>query len=382
MELSMKNYDIIISGAGIVGKILAYSLQNKGFSILIFDRNVRCNSVFLEDRRALTINHRSYLTLKKIGLWEYIEKYATPIDQIYTYERKTPFFLHFDSKERKFGFVIEFRNLYHSLSEIPIHNIEYKNVYHGNKCTIIEDTHGQFFRAKLLICCEGKQSRMRSILKIKNFHYNYDQIATVCNVEHRNNHDNIALEIFSSKNSGPLATLPLLDQKHSGLVLSNTLENSAYIQKMDDQEFLSYLNDHYKLEITSIQSKRQYFPLALDFVISYYKKQILLFGDTLHSIHPVAGQGLNLTLSDLDILLSMIDSKGILAQETLECFQRTRLKENMKMIFFCDSIIKLFASDKLMLKIFRRAGISIFNESKYLKNLAIKYATGMHDIEW
>ena len=109
--------------------------------------------------------------------------------------------------------------------------------------------------------------------------------------------------------------------------------------------------------------------------MKYYNKSIALVADTAHVIHPLAGQGLNQGIKDIDCLSSLIAAEGI-TPSTLITYQKYRQKDNENMLLITDTINSIFSSNSTIFHGARQAGFKATEKFPSFKKILIKYAMG------
>lgn len=203
-------YEVIISGAGLTGLILGLALTSKGHSVIIFDAN---HPDKLFDGRTSAISYRATQFLEKIGVWNDLKPYSSPIYQIHTSEKSYPFILNFSASCRfnsqPLGYMIKNSDLkqilYSNKNLNIIYNLTYKEIYNTpSKIRLIMEDNS-ILDGLLLVAAEGKNSRTRHLLKFPTWHHNYNQCVITCIVAHLEEHNNIAQERFYPE--GPFSTL-------------------------------------------------------------------------------------------------------------------------------------------------------------------------------
>jgi 2-octaprenyl-6-methoxyphenol hydroxylase len=200
------------------------------------------------------------------------------------------------------------------------------------------------------------------------------------NIEHKNPHNNTAIERFSK--NGPFAILPMHNQHQSSIVWTVPADENKYYNSLQDEEFLEFLKPKISdfLGSAKLISHRISYPLSLIYIKDYYQGNVVFLGDAAHGMHPIAGQGFNQGVKDsisLSHLIKEAYSLGLtINQDVLEQYQQERLPDNMQMITATDSINSIFAFDNSIIKYGRRIGISLVDKIKPLKEFFIKKAMG------
>ena len=381
------NVDIIIIGAGIPGLILAHSLT-PSFKILILDQATEPNySISPFANRVSSINIQSVGVFETLGLWNRLplEK-LSPVNQMQVLDAVNQIELTFDATDggkEALSYIVE-NNL---LIQILLETL--KNC---KNCEIIRPTHletlsiqpeavylntaqGDRYQAQLVIGADGAQSWLRSQAGITLQEKEYGQQALTATVNIEQAHQNTAFQVFLP--TGPLAFLPLPDKNSLSIVWSST-EN---LLALPDKEFVHLLMEKVQGRYGKIKllSKRQVFPLKMQHAKEYVKERLALIGDAAHTIHPLAGQGLNLGIADAACLADIIlktrsQNKDYFSEHNLKKYQRIRKAENNKMILAMHAFHHLFTHTSSMLIKARALALGLVNTSRLLKRLFVHLA--------
>ena len=229
--------------------------------------------------------------------------------------------------------------------------------------------------AKLLVIAEGRNSKIHQLLNIKRIYKDYQQKSIICNVEHLEDHKDMAQERFYK--TGPFALLPMQGKYFSSLIWTAENDFANKLSELPTTDFLQEINQHTNFHITKIISEIQSYPLSLNISRRYYKKNILLMGDTMQNIHPVAGQGFNLIIANIQTLIDSFKKYG-LNRKALQYFARKRILDNMMMAGATHGLIGLFSNDNKLLKPIRNIGLGIIQELPFIKQKLVAHATGNH----
>jgi 2-octaprenyl-6-methoxyphenol hydroxylase len=374
-------YDFIISGAGLAG-ILTYNILKKlGFSVYIFDKIKQQK----EDNRTTTISYGSKLFLEKFGIWEDLEPFSTPILDIYTYEIDSTSYLHFDNikdwGKSPMGYVIANQKIRDVLyKEVNIeHNKSYRNLYSSNEKVKLIFDDDKTIDGRFLIVAEGRNSNTIRSLGIPCFSRYYKQCSIICNLESEDEHENIAREIFLP--TGPIALLPLQNKNQFSLIWTTKFDLSSSIKNSEENIFLNDISKISNIKFTKILTERVSYDLSLSFSLKCYKNNIIFIGDTIHTIHPVAGQGFNLTIYDLEKLSNILDKYGINnLSKFLKDYSAQSFKSNFQMLAFTDLLVKGFSNNSKIIKLGRNLVIEIINDNPKIRSFFIKRAMHVNSL--
>lgn len=393
----MRNsYDIAIIGGGIVGASMAASLIDSGLDVLLIDP-ARFSPDPLPDEydiRVSAITVASQRLFQSLGVWEKIQSHrVAAFTQMHVWEQQGGASIHFDGEqigEELLGHIIENRVIqYYLLQKIRASD----NVTLQDQCRIesyqmLADGRLELTLDKdrtciceLMIGADGSQSKVRSLAGIDTKGWQYQQSALVTTVNTELSHQHTAWQCFLEQ--GPLAFLPLQDNVCS-IVWSTLPGRANELMQMPDELFEEALTDafEHRLGKVSLAGRRAVFPLQLQYVDQYVKAGIALVGDAAHSIHPLAGQGVNLGLLDAaclaDVILEAVaQGKSPGAYTVLRRYERWRKGDNLGMMFMMDAFKRLFTTQSSALKFVRNNGIRLTDSLDPVKAIIMQSATGM-----
>ncbi|MAI83517.1 MAG: hypothetical protein CMM91_01085 [Rickettsiales bacterium] len=397
----MKNkkvyFEICIIGSGLIGLVMALMLSKLNLKILLIDKtNVLNKKKKHCDGRTTAISQGTKRIFDSLGFWKRLELFAQPIKKILVYDEISES-LEFDSKmldEGPLGYIIQNNILKQSLLEEALRsknidfleNTEVINInFYDEKNKVEVITEKRKITSKLVIGCDGRNSKSRYFSNLKSFEYKYLQNAYVFNISHEKDHFGVALERFFP--AGPLAILPMKSSKknsfNSSVVWTVDYELGDF-SKLTKNEFkLEFLNRYQNFlgNIMNITDPNVY-PLNVKYSYRCFRNNFVLIGDASQAIHPIAGQGFNLGVRDCDILLkninqAMLMKKEIGSLEVLSKFSRQRSVDRKLFINATHNLNLFFSNNNKFLKGFRKMGISILQNSKFIKNQLMMVAMGL-----
>ncbi|TVS98549.1 2-octaprenyl-6-methoxyphenyl hydroxylase [Wolbachia endosymbiont of Aedes albopictus] len=379
------NYDVIISGGGLLGLITAIGLSCDSVSVAVIEKNSLPRVV--DDNRAFAISQGSKKILEKLGIWQFIESEAEPILDICILDAVTVHYNHKMVDEEPMGYVINNATIWNAINNNFLNKL---NIYspHSYK-TIACDSgyvevildNNQELISSLLICAEGKNSKLPELFSIPIVKFDYKQSSIVFNVKHELYHQNLAVERFFP--GGPFAILPMKDGYTSSIVWTEKSGISKMLMNLSEEEFIVELKKRFGSYLGKIklEGKRKFYPLSFAFAKKLYKGRVLLIGDAAHSIHPVAGQGLNLGIRDVEsVIKHTVAAKAsgidVGSSYLLKKISRNRYFDNFTMALATDGLNRMFSNRIFCAKALRNLGLIAVENSNFLKKSFIRHAMG------
>ncbi len=395
--MSTQQYDIIILGSGMVGSALACALAKTDLRIALLDKQKPSLDWPMDgyDLRVSAITFASQKILDHIGAWSgIIKRRATPFSQMQVWDATGDGSITFsaeDSGAPYLGHIVENRVTQGALFDCftQHNNIDYLQPVTAISVTSDEKKvelcldNGDKLQAKLIVGADGAQSWLRGQTNIQVSIKDYQQKGLVTTVKTENHHKHTARQRFLP--TGPLAFLPLPDGQCS-IVWSTRPEEADRMVKMDETLFMETLEKALgQSDLGQIKSigVRDAFPLKKSHVDRYCDQRLVLVGDAAHTIHPLAGQGVNLGFMDIATLaeevLSATDKGRDIGNKTvLRRYERRRRGDNLLMMRSMDGFHALFANDNTGLSFIRNLGLNVTHQIPLLKSQLMSHAMGFN----
>jgi 2-octaprenyl-6-methoxyphenol hydroxylase len=388
--------DIAIAGGGMVGLTLALALAQGGLEVAVADpltRKQMEDETF--DGRVAALAFASVRMLKVLGVWERLENNAQPIDDILVNEGTlgrgpTPFSLHFDHREigEPLGHIVENRHIRQAL--LAAVAAEQRIAFlpgtsagalatDGNRA-VLTLSDGNQIATKLVIAAEGRDSALREAQGIGTVGWDYGQTGIVTTVAHERPHRGVAYEQFLP--TGPFAILPMTGNRAS-LVWTERTAQAQRIVALAEDEFTAELIKRFGMHLGEVAAvgPRWSYPLRLHLARHYVRPRFALAGDAAHTIHPLAGQGLNLGLKDVAALAETVLDAARLGLDygrldVLKRYERWRRFDSFALAAVTDSMNRLFSNDFPPLRLVRDLGLGAVDRIAPLRRFFMRHAGG------
>ncbi len=345
--------NVCIIGNSLTSFTLAKTLINQGIQVDIFSKK---KVKKIDKTRTLSISktnidffNKNILNINKL-LWK-IKKI-----EIFSERLKSEKILNFQRENRQLFSIIKNHELYDQLTKELN-----KNKLFSFKRNLVNKKY------KLIINCEEGNNISKSLFS-KKIKKDYKSFAHTTVIEHKKlSNNNIAIQIFTK--NGPLAFLPISDTKTS-VVFSARGSNDIDLEKI-----IKKFNKKYS--ITKF-SKKSYFQLKSTNLRSYYHRNILAFGDQLHRLHPLAGQGFNMTIRDISVLLRLIKFKkshGLdLDNSICSAFEKETKHKNYLFSNGVDFVYEFFNLDSRIKSSVLIKSLQFLGKNNYINNFFTKFA--------
>jgi 2-octaprenyl-6-methoxyphenol hydroxylase len=402
--LGQYDADVIIAGAGLAGATLGLALASAGLKPLLVDFqpfSVQVEPTF--DGRASAIAFSTFRQWRTLGLADALTPYAQPIEQILVTDGRraaaaagpaSSAYLRFDPAEiadrsdgEPLGYMLENRRLRQVLSHaVTATRLEVMaparvvGVDYGAASATVTLEDGRALRAPLVVGAEGRGSTTRAAAGIEVVGWRYRQSAAVATVRLERDHGGVAYEHFTP--SGPFAILPLTDRRAS-LVWTESTGAAAALGSARTEVYEALLRRRFGafLGRIEVEGPRFVYPLSLQLATSLTAPRLALVGDAAHSIHPVAGQGLNLGLKDVAALAQVLAEAAQLGEDigsavVLERYARWRRLDNTAVALACDGFNRLFSNDIPVLRGVRDMGMAMVSRLAPARRFFMQEAGG------
>lgn len=394
----MQKFDLLIVGAGMVGLTLALAIRkHSSLTVAIADTSPVETLQDAPHNRVSAINLASQQIFQQLNVWKGItDKRLQAYQHMHIWDKSGWGNIDFSLNDVKsvtpceqLGWIIENAVIRNSLWEqaaadsgIQFFNEAITNIGMGDSEVFASFAQQPPITAKLLVGSDGANSWVRQQLAMPITFKDYDHHALVATIHCAQGHQNTAWQVFLEE--GPLALLPLFDENKCSIVWSTSPEKAAYLSQLSPQDFAKELTaaSDGKLGGISLEGERFVFPLTMRMSQDFIKDRAILVGDAAHTIHPLAGQGVNLGLLDAASLAQTItdayqnDSKQWFDPVNIKRFNRWRKADALEMIGAMEFIKQLFTPQQNVPKFIRGMGMSLINQTPLVKRKMVKLALG------
>ena len=400
-----REFDVIVAGGGLVGAAFAALLAGRCGDLSIAVVESRPFAGYFEgddfDPRVVALTETSRQMLTEVGVWDQIaSRRVSPYTHMSVWETDGTGFIEFDSAEVNapcLGHIVENTNIVGALQE---RLADFANVEllcpakvtaarrQGGRVDVELDS-GEQLGTALLVAADGALSKVRSLCDFALDETPYGHSAIVATIRCQHPHAATARQWFST--DGPLAFLPLRakpvndgDDRYISIVWSQRDDRVKQLMALDDEAFCTALARASEGCLGQVEtlSRRFCFPLRQRHAADYVKPGVALLGDAAHTIHPLAGQGVNLGFKDVVALVEELN-RAVQRQlplgdiSVLGRYQRQRKPDNLATMMAMRGFKELFGADDPIVRLLRNEGMSLVNRIGPLKKQLVRQAMGI-----
>ena len=392
--------DLIIVGAGMVGSALALALEHSGLEILVVDGGPLSVRPFAADGafepRVSALSAASQRILERLGVWDGIAaRRVSPYRDMRVWDGSGTGSVHFSAASvhaEVLGHIVENRAVQDALldrlhdSQIGLlGSARLEQLRRSGDGWLLTLADGRELRAPLLVAADGANSAVRRLAGCATREWDYLHHAIVTSVRCEQPHQATAWQRFTD--DGPLAFLPLArqgDEHWCSIVWSTVPAEAERLMALDDEAFRHELGKAFEWRLGQVTAvdPRLCIPLRQRHAKRYVESGLALIGDAAHSIHPLAGQGVNLGFLDAAVLAEVLLhalQRGEQANDVrvLSRYERRRMPHNLAMMAAMEGFERLFQADPLPLRLLRNSGLNWVDELPDAKALFVRRALGL-----
>ena len=384
--MKTESYDFTISGAGLVGSILALALDKIGYRVCLVEKsNLKNNADEFGNFYPLSLNYRSKIILDDLGLWDMIHEISYPIDKLTILYRNNLSKIRFTSKEfdlDNLGYVVDShklleiykKSLNKQFTGILKLNTEIRSVErHDDNLTL--KLNSQDLNSKYLVVSDGIDSNLSKLVSHNTQKINYNQISFMMNCKgtFKQNH---AIQFFNE--SGIFAFIPYTNSSASLILTLNKGQESKYF--IDNEPIYNQIADTFSQYITDIESMKSVtsYDLSTHRMDTIYRDRIMLFGNSLQLIHPVGAQGYNFSLRCIEYMVDHLrDSDEI--DLDINSFIQTVRRDRTKTVSNVDIALKFLNNDHVLSSLISKLAFNLIKNNSSLKMTLLENVIGLNN---
>lgn len=387
-------FDVLIVGGGMVGASLAIALQNSSLKLgLIEAQTLKTNSQPSFDDRGIALSYGSQRIFQSMNLWPDIAPFATAIQHIHVSDRGRFGVTRLSAEKENvpaLGQVLTARELgqalnkkLQTLSQLQLFCPSQVSglVQHQDHVEVSLNT-GETIQTRLLVAADGRESTVRQLLDLGAWEQQYEQTAVTANISTDKPHAGWAYERFTD--SGPMALLPMSDNRSSLVWTVRSGEEQALL-KASDEQFLVHLQTRFGYRAGRFirVGQRHSHPLTLMQADMPVQHRIVFIGNAAHSLHPIAGQGFNLGLRDVAVLADLLydHNEDCGGMTLLYDYQQWRQKDQDQVVKATDKLVRIFSNDITALGHLRGASLALLDALPPAKSWLAQRSMGLAQIQ-
>ena len=394
------SFELNIVGGGMVGASLALALQGcarqSGWTIRLIEAHPPVKGGWQPsyDNRSTALSHGSRRLFERLGIWSELARRAEPIRQIHVSDRGHPGAARMCAKTEgvpALGYIVE--NAW--LGEVLIGNLDQQaiewrapaRVAHarpqpGGYQLDLQVADGvRQLDGDLLVIADGGRSGLLDQLGIHRKVNPYQQVAVIANVTTANGHGGVAYERFTE--TGPLALLPLSGQR-SALIWTLAVDVAEEVAQLSDEAFLERLQAAFGFRMGALTKvgERASYPLNLIEAEEQVRSHLVVLGNAAHSLHPIAGQGFNLSLRDAmaladELMQAQRDGRHPGSLGVLQAYLDGQRSDQLGTVAFSHYLTQLFSNRNPALVAGRNAGLLALDLLPAVKTLVARQGMGL-----
>tara|TARA_B100001250_G_C19770016_1_gene776672 strand:+ start:308 stop:1528 length:1221 start_codon:yes stop_codon:yes gene_type:complete len=390
------DYDVVIVGAGMVGASLACAIAPTNLSIALIESvEIDDDKQPSYDDRGISLSPSSKRILEHIGVWKEIHEHVTPIKKIHISNQKKFGFTRFmasDAEAVELGYVVIARSLGGALHKkiksfknikllCPAKLKDFARIGSNLSMKFLSPMGSDTIQTKLLVGADGSHSMVRELAGLKTREHDFKQTAIVANVVTQKPNSFTAFERFTPH--GPIAFLPI-GKNRSVLVFTTLTDKANHYLDMSDKKFLNSIETEFGRRLGKIQKigKRSSYPIFFIEAIQQFQENLILLGNSAHTIHPNAAQGFNLGLRDVagltECIYSALEKKlSIGDKKILNSYLELRNFDQQRIIKFTNILATSFYHNSLLCTPFTNTMMFLIDCIPEFKSLFLKRAMGL-----
>ena len=384
--MKSENYDFTISGAGLVGSLLALALDKMGYSVCLIEKSNFDNSQNSSDYfYPLSLNYRSKIILENLGLWDQVVNISYPINELTITYKNNLSKIGLTSEDAgidNLGFSVDRNKLLQiyrkSISKYFSGDLKVKTEIRSvkkQKRNLVLLTNSESLNSKYLIVSDGIESELSKLVSPKVEKIDYNQISFLlnCNSTFRQNH---AVQFFNSL--GIFALIPHSNLSANLIITLNKDQEDKYFingepihDKIMDL-FSQYITDVKKLKLITSYNLITH---RSDII---YDDRIMLFGNSLQLLHPVGAQGYNFSIRCIEYMIKHFRNPSEIETD-INDFVKTVQIDRKRTISNVDIALKFMNNNHILSSLISRFAFSFIQNNSSLKSILLENVIGLNN---
>lgn len=389
--MTTTDFDIVIAGGGMAGSTLAWALLQAlpQLKLALIEQQADHTSSVSFDSRSIALASGSCQLLQQWQLWPALSRFACAITDVHVSDKGHFGKTHLTAAEYQqaaLGYVLEVEHL-GAVLQAKLNTCKQLTRFQPNSIVNITPTgqsqqltlnNGVELSAKLLLIAEGSQSPSRALAGFSVSDQPYNQSAVIANLGLAQPHQHKAFERFTA--TGPIALLPLPQQRYS-LVYTTTADHAGHLMQLSDDAFVAEVQQAfgYRAGIFNRTGARACYPLSLRLAQPYVRHRVALLGNSLHTLHPIAGQGFNLAIRDIASLTQQCIAyqHDLGSYAMLRAYQLQRQQDIGRVSTMTDAMVRVFSNRSRLMALARNTGLLAMTLADDLKRPLAQQAMGL-----
>lgn len=379
----------LIAGGGPVGLMLSLGLAQVGFQVALVERAARMEEKSTSfDGRVLALSQGSREALEQLQVWSDLESLVTPITHVHVSQKGYLGVTRIHAEELRvpaLGYSVTAQDLGEVLWKKvkqaerirvirPAQLEDFEQLDDHVEATLLTDEGALTLKSQLIVGADGTESQVRKVLRLPIKEKAYQAFGLIAKIETEQAPNGWAFERFTQE--GPVALLPMGGNASKAVLVCPDSHIDHY-KIMSDAEFMNAFAEKMGERLgrfTSV-SERVAYPLKETYVPEMTKGRAILLGNASHTQHPVAAQGLNLGIRDVEMFVEAMHSESDLGcQSALESYAEIRQPDHEKVMGMTDGLIQIFQADSPLLGHLRGLGLMVMEAVPPLKRRFAQFA--------
>ena len=384
--MKSENYDFTISGAGLVGSLLALVLDQIGYKVCLVEKsNIESSKNQSDNFYPLSLNYRSKIIFEDFGLWNQVAKISYPINELTITYRNNLSKIGLTSEDvglEHLGVVVDRNKLLHvyrkSIDKNLTGDVKYKSEIQSvkrQKKYLAISTNTQSFNSKYLLVSDGIESELSKLVSrdVEKVDYNQKSFMLNCNGTFR---QNLAIQFFNS--SGIFALIPYSNSSASLILTLNKNQENRYF--IDGEPIKNKIINTFSQYITSVEELKLItsYNLATHRMNEIYNDRIMVFGNSLQLLHPVGAQGYNFTMRCIEYMTNHFKSSDEVEAD-IDDFVRTIESDRMKTLSSVDIALKFLNNNHILSSLISKFAFNIIQNNSSLKTILLENIIGLNN---